>query len=326
LVVGNPISQIVLIPVSYAMAPYRPRIKLDHWREFINFSKWLLFGNICSLLDGQLMNIVIGRLEGMSAVGLYQLAYQIAALPVSEIAAPLRGPAYAGFARLQGKPPAMRWQFRATLEMQWMVILPLSVGIALTAHEITSLFLGAHWVGLTPIMPLVAGAALLDALGHFTHGLQIVLNSQRRMVLVWFATILVRVPLVALGTAQYGLVGAMVALVGTGLVNALVWLSQAGSLIGLSLPNCLAPLWRSSTAAAAMTGVVLFVPAHWFANSALLQDGFSLLIKAGAGAATYCGALAALWWLSGMPDRSAEAEILRLLHRLTHRLGLLSQR
>jgi lipopolysaccharide exporter len=326
LVLGSPLSQLLVIPLSYYMAPHRPRLGLSAWREFFNFSKWLFLGNLCGLLDGQQINILVGRFAGIAALGLFQVAYQIAALPVSEIAAPLRGPAYAGYARAQGDLAAMRWQFRTTLELMWVIILPLSVGIGLTAHEITRLFLGERWLSLAPIMPLVGLYALCDAIGQFTHGLQIVLNRQARMVLSWFAIVLVRIPLVAWATVAFGLTGAMVAMLATGVVNAILWLRLAGQLIGLRLRDTLLVLWRGAAAAGAMAAIVRQVPppeasiwpASWFWSAAIV-----LVIKATAGAAIYAAGLFATWRLQGSPRDSAEAYLLRMGKAGLDRLGTL---
>jgi O-antigen/teichoic acid export membrane protein len=188
------------------------------------------------------------------------------------------------------------------------------------------LFLGERWLALTPIMPLVGLYALFDAIGQFTHGLQVVLNRQARMVLTWFAIILVRLPLVAWATVTFGLAGAVTVLLVTGMVNAALWLRQAGHLIGLGFGETVLVLRRGAGAAGAMAALVMLIPPQvgswagsWFWAAAVV-----LLIKTGIGAMTYCAGLLALWRLQGAPRDSAEAYVLRMGKAGLGRLGLRS--
>jgi O-antigen/teichoic acid export membrane protein len=321
LVAAACISRFVMVPYSYWLAPYRPRLSLGAWRELFDFSKWLLLGNVSSLLDSQLMNVVIGRMQGMAAVGLYQVGYQVAALPLSEIAAPLRAPAYAGFAKARTSIEAMRRQFLTSLELQWVVILPLSVGIAVTAPEVTVLFLGASWVELVPLMPIVALFALFDAIGVFTHNVFIVLNRQKLFVATAFAAVAVRLALVVLGASEAGLIGAAVAMLATAILSALVWLAMAGRLVRFTLAEIASRFWRATVAAGAMAGLVL-LPAATVAPPGVGWAGLGalLLLKVAVGGIAYPAVLLMLWLAAGRPRHSAEAHILHAVRNMTTRL------
>lgn len=314
LVLAAPLSRIVTIPLSYRIAPHPPRLALSAWREFFHFSKWLFLGNISAVLSSQLMNLVIGRVEGMVAVGLYQIAYQIAALPISEIAAPLAQPAYAGFARVRHHRSELRRYVLAGLALQWLTILPLSAGIALTAREITLLFLGERWTALVPLMPLVAMFALFEALAGYLASLFVVLNRQARLVITGYGVMLLRIGSVVYATVTYGLIGAAWATLGVTAFNFLLWLAMAGRLLeerpGWSLPA----LWRPTIAALLMAGAVLAIPAG--AGALLGPPPWSvagtLAIKSAAGAAVYVAIALVLWRAAGMPGQSAEAHLTRM--------------
>ncbi len=76
------------MPLSYFMHPYRPRPSLAALRELFGFSKWLLITNMLSMVNDYMMVFLLGRIGGAPAVGLYQVAGEVAALPASEIATP----------------------------------------------------------------------------------------------------------------------------------------------------------------------------------------------------------------------------------------------
>jgi lipopolysaccharide exporter len=324
LVLAAPLSRIVMIPLSYRLAPHRPRLALGAWREFFHFSKWLFLGNISAIINQQMMNLVIGRFQGMAAVGLYQIAYQIAALPISEIAAPLGQPAYAGFAKVRHHPGELVRYVLAGLALQWLVILPLSAGIALTAREVTLVFLGDRWTALVPLMPIVAMFALFDALAGYLATLFIVLDRQARMVLTGYGVMLLRLGSVVYAADTYGLIGAAWAMLGAACLNVALWQAMAGRLLGQRPGWMLGALWRPALAAALMAGAVLAIPADAAVRLSLPWPiAATLGIKAATGAAVYLAVTLALWQASGRPGQSAESHLARMasgaLARFTRR-------
>jgi len=129
LVVGNLASTVFGLCYGYWLAPYRPKLSLECWREFFRFSKWLSVNNFFTMLDNQLPTYVIGSHDGVAAVGRFQMANQVAALPASEIAAPIRGPAYSGLARVTHDHSALRRQLINQIGVLVLIVVPLSLGI-----------------------------------------------------------------------------------------------------------------------------------------------------------------------------------------------------
>ncbi|MFT8245528.1 lipopolysaccharide biosynthesis protein [Roseomonas sp. BN140053] len=331
LVLGGPISRLVTVPYSYRLAPHRPRLSVAAWREMFSFSKWLMLGNLCNLVDGQLMNFIIGRFQGVGAVGLYQVGYQIAVLPITEIAAPIRAPLYAGFARIRHDVDELRRQFLSGLEMQWLFLLPLTVGIGLTAREVTLLFLGERWAELIPLIPLIALFGLFDSFGVNTHNVFIVLDRQARLVITYAAMLVLRLAVSLYGVLEYGIAGALWGLVATSVLNAALWQAMTGPLLRLRPSDVPATLWRAILAALVMCGVVWLIPDDVGPRLGLAAWPLlaALSAKAAAGAATYAGTVLLLWLAAGRPARSAEAHLAQGLVAVLARLAglvLLRQR
>ncbi len=300
---------LVTIPYSYVLAPYRPRLALGAWRELFHFSKWLALGNVASILDMQLMNFVLGRYVGIGAVGLYQVVYQVAALPISEIAAPIRQPIYAGFSRIHHDAALLRAQFLKGLEMQCVVILPLSFGIVVTAPDIVALFLGAKWQAATALLPALALYALFDALGQYTHHLFIVLNRQRSYTFTFYASLAVRLPLTIWAASIAGARGAALAMLATAGFNMVLWAFQARPMLALRWTEVLARVWRAGTALLALAAGVLLAGRLLAGQPVALRFAAEV---AGGGLA-YAAALLLLWRLAGAPGDASEAQLLHLL-------------
>ena len=147
-VLGTIAPKVVQVPASYIMHPYRPRISFKAGAELLSFSKWLFATNILSLANQYLVVILIGRIGGAGSVGLFRTAEQIGILPVSEVAAPIRGPMYAGYAKVLHDRDRLCRHVIDGLSLTLMIITPLSVGIALVAKLVEQVALGADWAGM----------------------------------------------------------------------------------------------------------------------------------------------------------------------------------
>lgn len=303
LVLGNLATKLLLIPYSYLLAPHRPRLSLQHWRELINFSKWMAAINLCMAADGQGPNLVLGRVIGVEAVGLYNVSYQIAATPVTELAAPIRSPIYSGYARVLHDPPALGRQFLDGFGLLCALIVPLSVGIALTAPEVQRLALGATWADAAPMIVLCALYALADSMAHFTFNVFTVLDRQKQFVMVYAVLVLLRVPAIIAAALLAGPLGVLATMLVTAVINAVAWHRQAGLLLGHGLGTVAAHLWRSFAAAAVMSGAVLFCRAAWpMPNGTPMEAFLSLTVLATVGGCVHLCMQFGLWRLSGAPD------------------------
>ena len=319
LVLGNLIGRCVSIPYGYWLAPHRPRISFAAGWELLHFSKWMLAANACSAIEGQAANLAIGRIAGLPALGMWQLSWQVGAVPVTELAVPIRGPIYAGYARVQEDRGLLRRHFLAGFGLLCVVLTPLSLGIALVAPEIERLALGPAFAGAAPLIVYCALYAFIDALAHFTFNLFIVLDAQRRMVMAHAALVVVRVPAVIAGAVLAGAEGAGLALVLTAILGFAAWHWQVARLLGHGVADLLGESWRTICAAALMAAAVMALraalpPAAGFGAAAL-----HLLALMACGAAVHIGAQALLWRLSGMKD-GAERQVLSAFAGLLARL------
>jgi lipopolysaccharide exporter len=255
-VLGTIAPKIVQIPASYVMHPYRPRISFHAGAELLSFSKWLFATNVLSLTNNYMITILIGRIGGAGSVGLFRTAEQIGILPVSEVAAPIRGPMYAGYAKV----------LHDRVQLCRHVVdgfTPLSVGIALTAHLIERVALGAEWAGAAPFIQVCAFYALFEGIGEFTHNLYVVTDRQRRFVEIMTLTVLARVGLVVWAGFAYGVLWAAAMFALTSFFSSAVWFGQLTTMIGLSLKETFQAVWRTLAATGAMSILVFYFINSW---------------------------------------------------------------
>lgn len=325
LMAGIAAARAAQVAMSYVMHPFRPRPSLAGWRELFDFSKWLMIANVQYMIDAYSMTFIVGRVAGTAAIGLYQVAYQIAALPASEIAAPIRPPMYAGFARVAEDMPALRRQVLDGLALIVTIIAPLSIGIGLMAEPVTRLSLGKSWLAAIPLVRLCTFYALFDAVGHFTHNIYTVLHRQRRFVGVFTVALAVRIPAVVLGAIWFGVIGAVFAMAATAAFNMVLWSIGLFPLIGIGLADVLRGVWRCLLASVLMSAVVMGLLAAWPNAPAVMPMLIRCVAISLCGAAVHVAAQLGAWYLAGSPA-GAEAQLLRTGRQALLRIVSLSAR
>lgn len=301
LMAGIAATRLSMTALSYAMSPYRPRLSLAGWRDLFDFSKWLLVANLEWAVDSYAMTFLAGRVAGPAAIGLYQVANRVASLPASEVAAPVRGPMYAGMSRTVHDMPQLRRQTLSGLFLSVAVVAPMAVGIALLAQPIVDLFFGWKWVAAIPLVQFCALAALFDSVGHYTHNLYLVTHRQRRFVGVFAVALAVRIPAIVAGAWFAGINGAAFAMMVTAAFNMVLWSANILPLVGIPFRAVLAGIWRTAFAALVMTAIVLWLSRLWPEPRDFAPGLIRFAVLCLVGGLTHIATQFTAWRLSGDP-------------------------
>ena len=304
LVTGILFSKLAATAISYLMHPYRPRFALSRVRELMVYSRWLLINNLIGFFKERTSDFFIGRLFGAGSLGTYNIAYEFAHLPSTELSAPINRALLPGFAKMADSEEVCQGYANA-LSMMAMLAVPCSAGLAVLAPYFVPAVLGTKWLAAVPLMQVLAfnGAVLmfhspvcsvLLARGH--PQMPVIANGLYVLLLLGLLTA------VALGAQQLGVLGAAMAALLSSLLCTPVYLYMLRSKLSISPMVFLRAIARPVTASALMTVVLVWVlPSYDRSMSELVVAGW-LLLGVGAGAVIYALALAALWVLAKMPS------------------------
>lgn len=149
--------------LSYILHPYRPKIRFEKEKakELLNFGKWILGSSILIFLLTQGDDILVGKILGLTALGLYQMAYTIANLPATEITHVISQVTFPAYSKLQDNLPKLREAYLKVLQLTAFISFPIAGLIFALAPDFTKLFLGEKWMPMVPAMQiLVIGGAI----------------------------------------------------------------------------------------------------------------------------------------------------------------------
>lgn len=156
--------------LSYVLHPYRPKFKFDSGKakELFSFGKWILGSGVLVFLVTQGDDIFVGKLLGVTLLGLYQIAYRISNLPATEITHVISRVTFPAFSKLQDNKAKLREGYLKVLQLTSFILFPLAGGIFILAPDFTQIFLGSKWMPMVPAMQVLAFAGLVRAVGVTT--------------------------------------------------------------------------------------------------------------------------------------------------------------
>jgi len=304
LVAGILFSKLAGTAISYLMHPYRPRFAFSRARELMVYSRWLLINNLIGFFKERTSDFFIGRLFGAGPLGIYNIAYEFAHLPSTELSAPINRALLPGFAKMTDSEEVCRGYANA-LSMMAMLAVPCSAGLAMLAPYFVPAVLGAKWLAAVPLMQILAfnGAVLMF---HSPVGSVLLARGYPQMPVIanglYVLLLLSLLTAMALSAEQLGVLGAALAALLSSLLSTPIYLYVIWRKMSIS-PMVFFRAIARPVGASALMALVLYgvLPAYDRSMSEVTVAGW-LLLGVGVGAIIYALALAALWVLAKMPN------------------------
>jgi O-antigen/teichoic acid export membrane protein len=290
LVVGILANGAFSTAVSFAVSRRKPKLQLE-WRkirELFGFGKHVLGSGILVYLITQGDNLVVGRVAGIAALGLYKLAYGFANAPVTAVTHVLGDVLFPAYSRLQDDKRAVLRGFEITLETSAALAVAFATIVILFTPDIITVVFGAKWLGSAWALRILCVFMLFRTIGAnvgpFVYGLgrpDLALKTSL-VKLVLLAIIIY--PLVK----YFGIIGAAVATTVPSFFSTM-WV--VGRLVKISgwnrweFARCLSSPALGGAAAAAAGAILKYGSAINFSTPLNLAAGVSLC------AFVYCAAL-----------------------------------
>ncbi len=262
----------------------------------LEYTAWL----VCTSADV----LIISRWLGPTALGVYAVALNFAAVPLGKIAPIVNMTAFPAFAMLQGRPAEAQFAILKALRMMATIAVPVFFGICATAPEVVDLVFGPKWVEAKSVLGVLAVAttfrAILIMIPNYLQGI-----GDSRAGFWCTATGAVIFPPAFVVGCHWGIEGVAYGwLIGYPVVfaiNALITSRRGGVDFGALMLAPIRPMVVGVIMMAAVAAVRLMLP------DGLPRIGYFAVLVA-VGAATYCAVLFSLF-------RDLAMEMLRIVYR-----------
>ena len=158
LIIGNVAGYFIRLVISYILAPYIPRfdLKLDNIKEIWGYGKWIFVSSTLMIGIMEFDKIVIGKLLGSSALGIYHIAYRLTSYSYQFTSKGVHAIFFSLFAKLQDKNKQLKEAFKTVLFLQSLIYIPLNVAVIVMADDFVKIFLGQKWLETISVIKILA--------------------------------------------------------------------------------------------------------------------------------------------------------------------------
>ena len=301
LIAGMCTGTIVELVLSYRMHPFRPRFSTERWRDLFAFSKWLLFSNTLWFLGQRSADLILGRVIGARAVGLYSVGAEIGTLPTSELVAPINRAALPGYSRLTETEGALKRGYLDVIGIITIVAVPAGVGISASAEILIPLLLGNKWLDAIPVVHFVALAGAIGALTTNNNAVYMAMGLPRLTTILLAFRLMFLIPGILIGSTVAGVVGVAQAYLTVEATMLFASLAIILNTLKLSLKEYVGVVYRPVVGSAIMyvfLTVVLVPHLETRSQAPVVIDGVVTIIL---GAIIYVASVGVLWASVGRP-------------------------
>lgn len=211
-----------LLKTSYLWYSYRPWIWLrpQKWdkeivRSLFRFGIPTMGGGGFRFIQDQIDTWIIGRQLGPVSVGLYSKAFSLTTRLGTMLTSSIFGNVlFPSYSKIKEDIPRLTRAYLKSNKMVLLIIVPLSIGLAITAPLLVSVLLGDQWIPMIRVWQLFALYGLTRPISVNSSPIFLAVGQPRRNISASTVLLLVMVPSLLLLIGPYGIEGAAVAVSG----------------------------------------------------------------------------------------------------------------
>lgn len=131
---------------------------------FFSFGAKVTVNNLVNWSISNVDNIVIGKVFGVVALGLYSRATVLLVTPMGSIVPILQGVLFPAYSKTQDNNEAIKQVYLASVSIVALIMLPLLGNMAVVPHTVIEGLYGKRWLGAVPLLVPLALAMPFDGM------------------------------------------------------------------------------------------------------------------------------------------------------------------
>lgn len=311
-------SPLIMMVISYVLAPFRPRLALSEFQLFWDFLGWTSAAQIITAINWQSERLLLGKLQTASSLGLFTTASDLSTIPMQALFGPIVRPLLTVFASLIGDREKLAHSYKVTESLVLILGIPLLVGECLVAEPLVLVILGEKWRGAIPLLRWLAVSLVPALLAIPAIPLVMALGKTRITMYRSIIDICFKLPIVVFGGIWFGFWGIILARFVSEVVCAFYGMRVVRDLIGITIRDQAGAAIRPCAATLAMALAVSTLVHDLSSSATSLVATLRLVEISIFGAVVYASALSGFWLLAGRPT-GGEATIINAVFSLIRR-------
>lgn len=211
-VLGMIVSALIEVIISFKFLNPQPKFEFNFikLKKVILLGKWITGAKIFDYLFSHVDDIVVGKMLDVYSLGIYQQAYRISTLPITEVTETFQKVSFPVYSKMIKQGLSIKTIYFKTLLTTCLIVIPISLIVFLFPKEIVTLLLGSNWISAVPVLQVLVIFAVVKTIANSVFPLLLAHKRQDLVMLLTFMGI------IGLAISIYPLVN-MFGLVGAGL-------------------------------------------------------------------------------------------------------------
>jgi|GEM_PF-103617 len=208
LVFGQLAGVLAGVVLAWVAFPWLPRLRIltARAKALLHYGLSVVGVDGLTIATDNLDYLIVGRMFGDTALGIYTLAFRLPELLVLNPLWVMAGAIFPAYSKVQNQPETLRKGFLTTVRVVEIVSVPLALGLAIAADPLVRAIFGEQWLSAIPIVRLLALFVLVRSIGFNAGDVYKAIGRPDVLVKVEVLNMLALVPALIIG-AQFGLVG-----------------------------------------------------------------------------------------------------------------------
>ncbi len=213
LVLGHVAGVVVTAALAWVAIRWRPRLAFDRdlTRSLLAYGLPLFVVDLIYVVTGNIDYLIVGRVLGATALGIYTLAYRIPELLVLGVVSVLSRTMFPAFTKARDSMDSLRRGFAASIRYVVIFTTPICVGLFVVAEPLVLVMLGEDWLEVVPVLRVLAAFAWVRSLMSNDGDVYKAMGRPGFLARITGLRLAVLVPALLVAT-PYGLVAVAVAL------------------------------------------------------------------------------------------------------------------
>jgi O-antigen/teichoic acid export membrane protein len=312
---GSVANSIATFTMAYRQRPrqYRMRPRFIEWRRVVSYGALASLTNIIVEMGRRTPDLVIGRILGLAAVGLFSRANGLVTLMTESLVTPVMAVAISVFSIKNRQSGEVKQLYLEALSLLTSVSWPAFIFVAAMSFPVIRILSGSQWDAAVPLAHFTCVGGAFSALLGLQYAVFQAVGAVRFNLVATFVTTILRV-LVIFWASYYGLLASVIALALSSFVSFGIIEHYVNRVLKATFRDTFGAIWRSMVIAA-MTGVVPIAVASWGGT-----DPRTIWVQIAVSAVG-----GGLSWLAAvhLTNHSVKKEINLVFSKVTARTGML---
>ena len=197
------------VVLSFLMIHPRPKLSFEgaKAKHIISRGKWSTGFNIFEYIFRNGDDIVVGKVLGESSLGIYQMAYKLAILPITEVADVFGKVTFPLFVNISHDKVQLKKALVNTTVGVFILLMPILFIILLIPEFIIHVALGDQWLSAAPVLRVLVIYAMIRALVNPALTVILAMKKQEYLTIISFVGTLTLFISIFPLLSMYGIIG-----------------------------------------------------------------------------------------------------------------------